>query len=214
MKADYDVDAAWKHIGFDAAADYFLETAASSGSMTFKVFIPASAVHQEGQRGASATSTGSGNGTYTSTDYSYYSAYSHWEWDCAVTFSGEWFNAFMYKDIYSDASGKRFVVPGQFLLPWEIAQSSGTTGGSGICAAHSGHLTVERAILVGNIPVFTLDQEGPQVYTANSGAICNAIRTELLNYWNTIPDQPGVQQSCSVDVTWTIDVKWGGQPGQ
>jgi hypothetical protein len=212
MTVDYNVRSTWKHIGFDAAADYFQETANGSGQMTFRVHIPAEAVNNSGKQAAPSTAKGQGSGNYTTIDYTQYKAYWHWVWDCTTAFNGEWWSVLMIDEIFSDNAGTRYVKPGSQMLPYEITTTSGTHSGGADCDAQK-RLIVESAIIQKNIPTFKLDQSGPQYYTANQDAVCAAIRAEVIKYWHEIPAQPGVSAGCTANVNWTIDVRWG-QPSE
>ena len=99
MTVDYDVDSSWKHIGYDAAADYFAETADGSGEFTFKAFIPVAALDAEGDYSVPVDANGNGSVAQTSTDYSQWSAYYHWEFDCQASYQGAWDTYFMFEDI-------------------------------------------------------------------------------------------------------------------
>ncbi len=217
MTVDYDVDSSWKHIGYDAPADYFAETADGSGKFTFKMFIPIAALNAEGNYSVPADASGRASVAQTSVDYSQWSAYYHWEFDCNGSYQGAWDTYFMFEDIYSDTTGGRTVLSKLILSPYIAGQNwtvGGWHGGGSDCRGIVDGDFVVLGSLLKNIPSFSLDKLGEQSLSANSSAVCSNIREMIIGKWNTIPNQPGVQQSCSVDAEWTINVEWAQQPGQ
>ena len=217
MTVDYDVDSSWKHIGYDAPADYFAETADGSGKFTFKMFIPIAALNAEGNYSVPADASGRASVAQTSVDYSQWSAYYHWEFDCNGSYQGAWDTYFMFEDIYSDTTGGRTVLSKLILSPYIAGQNwtvGGWHGGGSDCRGIVDGDFVVLGSLLKNIPAFSLDKLGEQTFDANSPAVCSNIREMIIGKWNTIPNQPGVQQSCSVDAEWTINVEWAQQPGQ
>jgi len=121
----------------------------------------------------------------------------------------------MFSDIYSDAGGNRTLVPGLVMAPFpDKWTATGWHGGGSPCEAIVVGDYVVLGSLLKNMPAFSLDKLGDQTFQANSSAICSSMRDVLIDKWNTVPDQPGVQQSCSVDAEWTINVKWAQDAGQ
>lgn len=216
MTLEYDVESEWKHIGYDAPADYFAETAYGSGEFTFKMNIPLAALDAEGDYSVMVDADGNASVHQTSTDYSEYAAYDHWAFDCNATYAGAFDSYFMFGDIYSDTSGGRTVLSKLMLPPWLSTSTwnvSGWHGGYDCRPIVEGDQAVLTSLLK-TVPSFSLDELGKQTLSANSSAVCSLIREVIIQKLNTTAKQPGVQQSCSVDAEWTIKIEWAQQPGQ
>jgi hypothetical protein len=216
MTLEYDVDSSWKHIGYDAPDDYFAETADGSGEFTFKMNIPLAALDAEGDYSVQVDADGNAQVHQTSADHSKWGAYDHWTFDCSATFDSAFETYFSMADIYSDASGGRTVLPKMMLPPYLAMDKWVITGWSewgDECKAMVQSDQTVLGSLLKTVPSFSLDTLGEQTFDANSAAVCSLIRETILMKWGDTANQPGVQQSCSVDAEWTIKVEWAQQPG-
>jgi hypothetical protein len=103
------------------------------------------------------------------------------------------------------------------LPPWLSTSTwnvSGWHGGGSDCRPIVEGDQAVLTSLLKTVPAFSLDELGEQTLSANSSAVCSLIREVIIHKLNTTAQQPGVQQSCSVDAEWTIKVEWAQQPGQ
>ncbi|HUG15307.1 MAG TPA: hypothetical protein VMM78_09835 [Thermomicrobiales bacterium] len=214
MTLNYDVDSRWRHIGYYKSWEYFEEDANGSGTITFNTYIPFTAAAVDGFQDFALTGIGHGSAVMTSTEHSEVGAFWHWEQNCASVFNTEWVGVLGVNEIYADANGVNYVDIYKARAPyWHQLIHSGTRARGSACPGAMPPLTVVEAV-TSNVPTFTLEGGTLQQFVANEAAICEAIGVSLAFPWHTIPDQPGVKQSCSADVIWTIEVTWAQPPGQ
>jgi hypothetical protein len=212
LKVDYNVQSKWRHIGYYKAWEYFEETANEKGTMTFTTYIPTTSVPSDTFQDLALDGFGKASSKMVSDEHSEVGAFWHWRQDCASTFDTAWVGVIGIEEIYADASGTHFVVPYKAQGPyWHQLRHTGVAATKNPCPGGMPPLTITESV-TRNVPVFTLT-EGVQTREANEEDICVMIGQRLAEPWHTIPDQPSVRQSCSADVTWTIEVSWAQQPG-